>query len=153
MNVKRTGFKARVKVRTLAAAVALFVMVWSAPSQAQVVSTPRGGPPGSWRLIGTVEAGFKADHDGIVVVGPFDDFRRIKFKVTGAPLNLQRLVVTYENGQPDQIDVRNNIPEGGESRQIDLAGAGKRRIRRIDFWYNTKGILKGKAHVTVFGMK
>jgi hypothetical protein len=54
---------------------------------------------------------------------------------------------------PDKIDVRHNIPEGGESRQIDLAGSGKRRIRRIDFWYDTKGLLKGRAHVTVFGMK
>jgi hypothetical protein len=88
-----------------------------------------------------------------VVQGPFNDFRRIKFKVTGAPLNLQRLVVTYDSGVPDPIDVRHSIPEGGESRQIDLKGAGKRRIRRIDFWYDTKGFLKGKAHVTVFGMK
>ena len=30
--------------------------------------------------------------------GPFDDFRRIKFKVTNAPLNLQRMVVTYDYG-------------------------------------------------------
>ena len=88
-----------------------------------------------------------------MVAGPFNDFRRIKLKVTGAPLNLQRLVITYENGAPEEIAVRSNIPEGGESRQIDLAGAGKRRIRRIDFWYDTKGFLKGKAHVTVFGMK
>jgi hypothetical protein len=87
------------------------------------------------------------------VQGPFNDFRRIKFKVTGAPLNLQRLVVTYDSGVPSPIDVRHSIPEGGESRQIDLPGSGKRRIRRIDFWYDTKGFLKGKAHVTVFGMK
>lgn len=120
---------------------------------AQQVTAPRAGPPGSWRLIGTVEANFRADHDGIIVKGPFDDFRRIKFKVTNAPLNLQRLVITYENGQPDPIDVRSNIPAGGESRQIELKGGGTRRIRRIDFWYNTKGVLNGKAHVTVFGMK
>jgi hypothetical protein len=65
--------------------------------------------------------------------------------VTDAGLNLQRLVVVYENGEPERIDVRANIPRGGESRQIDLRGAGKRRIRSIDFWYDTKGILNGKA--------
>jgi len=54
---------------------------------------------------------------------------------------------------PEPIDVRHNIPEGGESRQIDLPSGGKRRIRRIDFWYNTKGFLKGNAHVIMFGMK
>ena len=36
---------------------------------------------------------------------------------------------------------------------IDLRGIGKRSVRRIDFWYDTKGFLKGKADVTVFGMK
>ena len=104
-------------------------------------------------MIGTLEANFTADHDTLVVRGPFDDFRRIKLKVTNAGLNLQRMVVVYENGQPEQITVRANIPKGGESRQIELAGGGKRRIRRIDFWYDTKGILNGKAHLTVFGMK
>jgi hypothetical protein len=74
------------------------------------------------------------------VRGPFDDFRRINFKVTNADLNLQRMVVVYEDGEPDRIDVRQNIPQGGESWQIDLRGSGKRRIRRIDFWYDTKGI-------------
>jgi len=153
MKTHWTCLDTRLKKRVLAAATAVLLVIWAAPVQGQGVSHPRGGPPGSWRAIGTTEAGFQADHDGIVVRGPFDDFRRIKFKVTGAPLNLQRLVVTYENGVPDKIDVRHNIPEGGESRQIDLAGAGKRRIRRIDFWYDTKGFLKGRAHVTVFGMK
>jgi len=43
--------------------------------------------------------------------------------------------------------------QGGESRAIDLRGIGKRSVRRIDFWYDTKGFLKGKADVTVFGMK
>jgi hypothetical protein len=88
-----------------------------------------------------------------VVSGPFDNVRKIKFKVTDAPLNLVKLVVAYENGEPDNIPVRMNIPKGGESRVIDLKGVGQRRIRRIDFCYETKGFLQGKADVTVFGMK
>jgi hypothetical protein len=114
---------------------------------------PNAGPAGSWRLIGQTEAGHAADHDSIIVKGPFDDFRRIKFKVTNAPLNLHRLIVTYDNGGPDEIEVRENIRQGGESRVIDLRGVGKRSIRRIDFWYDTEGLLRGKARVTVFGMK
>ena len=129
------------------------VLALTSPGYAQKVVTPRAGASGSWQVIGTLEVNFTADHDTLVVRGPFDDFRRIKFKVTNAGLNLQRMVVVYENGEPEQITVRSNIPKGGESRQIDLAGAGKRRIRRIDFWYDTKGLLNGKAHVTVFGMK
>jgi hypothetical protein len=122
-------------------------------SFAQKVSQPRAGAPGSWRLIGSTQANFTADHDAIIVQGPFDNFRIIKFKVTGAALNLVRMVVTYDNGMPDKINVRQNIPQGGESRIIDLKGAGKRSIRKIEFWYDTKGILKGRADVTVVGMK
>jgi hypothetical protein len=118
----------------------------------QQLSRPKPGPPGSWRVIGTTHAGFKADHDAIVVTGPADNFRKIKFKVTDAPLNLLRLVVTYDNGVPDKIEVRFNIPQGGESRVIDLNG-GSRSLKRIDFWYDTKGVLKGTADVTVVGMK
>ena len=124
-----------------------------APAQERQIVQPRAGAPGQWRVIGTLEVGFKADHDSLVVRGPFDDFRAIKFVVTGAGLNLQHMVVTYDNGQPDKIDVRANIKEGGESRVIDLKGAGKRSIRKIDFWYDTKGVLKGRAKVTVFGRK
>jgi len=135
-----------------AAAITILLIIGSTPTFAQLHTAPRNGPIGSWRTVGSVEAGFQADHKEIIVHG-FNDFRRIKFKVTGAPLNLQRLVITYQNGTPEQIEVRHSIPEGGESREIDLPGAGERRVRRIDFWYDTKGFLKGRAHVTVFGMK
>jgi len=36
---------------------------------------------------------------------------------------------------------------------IDLRGAGKRSLRKVEFWYDTKGLLNGKADVTLFGMK
>jgi hypothetical protein len=137
----------------LPVAMTLVLAGFPTPVQAQKVVQPNAGPAGSWRLIGQTHADHGADHDTIVVKGPFDNFRRIKFKVTDAPLNMQHMVVTYDNGQPDKIDIRQNIPQGGESRVIDLRGVGKRSIRRIDFWYDTKGFLKGKADVTVFGMK
>ena len=139
-------------ISTLAAAATL-VLAWVAPVLAQKHVQPNAASAGSWVVIGTTHAGHSADHDGIVVEGPFDNFRKIKFKVTDAPLNMQHMAVTYDNGQPDKIDVRQNIPQGGESRVIDLKGVGKRSIRRIDFWYDTKGSGKGKADVTVFGMK
>lgn len=143
----------RLSRKVLLALVASATMGWTAPAMAQRVGTPRGGNPGSWRLIGTTQAGHSADHDVIVVKGPYDYFRRLKFKVTDAPLNLQRMVVTYDDkGVPEKIDVRQNIAQGGESRVIDLRG-GKRKIRTIEFWYDTKGFLSGKADVTVLGMK
>ncbi len=135
----------------LALLLALAGLAGSAAA-AKVVQ-PQPGSGGSWRLIGQTHADHGADHDTIIVKGPYDNFRRIKFKVTDAPLNMQHIVVTYDNGAPDKIEIRQNIAQGGESRVIDLRGVGKRSIRRIDFWYDTQGFLKGKADVTVFGMK
>jgi hypothetical protein len=139
--------------RPLALLCACLCVLLAVSASAQKVSKPRGGPAGSWRVIGTVQANFKADHDTIVVAGPHDDFRKLKFKVTDAPLKLRRVVVTYDNGEPDKLELRQNISKGGESRAIDLKGSGKRSLRRIDFWYETKGALQGRADVTVFGMK
>ena len=134
-------------------AVILFAAASAAPARADKAVAPNPGPPGSWRLLGQTHAGHSADHDAIVVKGPFDNFRKIKFKVTDAPLNMHYMLVTYDNGAPDRIDVRQNIPKGGESRVIDLRGVGKRSLRKVEFWYDTKGLLNGKADVTLFGMK
>ena len=131
--------------------VGLFVLE-TAQGQA-IVSQPRAGGVGSWRLLGTVQARFTADHDVIYVAGPYDYFRRLKFKVTDAPLNLVRMIVRYDDGgAPENVDVRFNIPQGGESRVIDLRG-GRRKLKSVEFWYDTQGILNGRADVTLFGLK
>jgi hypothetical protein len=35
---------------------------------------------------------------------------------------------------------------------IDLCGAGKCGIRRIQFWYDTQGLRNGCVDVTIFGV-
>jgi len=141
------------KHTAMALLAGLVALVISAPLHADKVVKPNAGYAGSWRLIGQVHASHSRDHDTLVVRGPYDNFRRIKFRVSDAPLNMTRMVVTYDNGAPDVINVRYNIPKGGESRVIDLRGAGKRSLRKVDFWYDTQGWLRGTADVTLFGMK
>jgi hypothetical protein len=107
---------------------------------------------GAWVKLGKVTATHTADHDTIRVEGRNDDFRKLKFRVSDSPLNLHRIVVTYDNGGSERLDVRENIPKGGETRDIDLQG-GTRSIRTIEFWYDTKGLLNGKADVTAYGRR
>ena len=128
------------KLKKKKLALLLFLVSGRLLLQAQaVVGRPRGGTIGSWRLLRTITANHKADHDKIVVAGPYDYFRRLKSKVTNAPLNMQRMIVTFDNGgPPENIEVRFNIPQGGKSREIDLKG-GKRKLRNVQFWYDTKG--------------
>ena len=107
---------------------------------------------GAWVRLGRVTATHAADHDRVKVEGRNDDFRKLKFRVTDSPLNVHKVVVTYDNGGQDRLDVRENIRKGGETREIDLPG-GQRSIRTIEFWYDTKGLFNGKADVIAYGKR
>jgi len=106
----------------------------------------------NWRELGRVKAGHNGDHDRIVIDGPHDTFRKIKIRVEGSPLNLRKMVVVYDDGAPENIEIKNDIPKGGESRSIDLKG-GKRKLKSVEFWFETKGFLNGKAEVFLYGQK
>ena len=124
-------------------------VAWTAVIAAATVSaSPRPATGPGWKALGRTQASHKKDHDVIKVKGPADNFRALKFKVTDAPLNLRRVVVTYDNNTKEELDARHNIPQGGESPPINLRG-GTRSIRRVEFWYDTKGM--GTADVTLFG--
>jgi hypothetical protein len=119
-------------------------------AHADEVSKPHGGPAGTWERLGQVTASHHADHDRISVAGRNDSFRKLKFRVSDSPLNMNRVVVTYDSGAPESLEIRENLAKGAETRAIDLRG-GKRHIRTIEFWYETKGLLNGKADVTAYG--
>lgn len=118
----------------------------------QQVKKAKPAPPGSWQQLGLTTVDFKTDRDVIVVTGA-DNFRKLRFHVFDAPVNMLNMHVIYENGEFDNIDLRFLIPAGGESRILDLNG-GIRRIKKVEFWYRSqKPGFKGKAKVVLWGMK
>jgi len=130
----------------------LLILTSNFAIQAQQINRNNNNKAGSWRLLGTLQAQHTADHDRLEVKGPYDFYRKLKFKVTDSPVNITKMIVRYDDGAPEVINTRYEIPKGGESRVIDLKG-GKRKLKSIEFWYETKGFLNGKADVTIFGMK
>lgn len=104
-----------------------------------------------WEIIGSKEIGFKADYDVIVLTAGKDRFKRIKFQVKGSAVDMIKLEVFYDTGTSDEIEMRGKIADGGESRTIDIRGVGKKKIRKITFWYDTKGF-SGNATVTILGV-
>ena len=136
--------------RLLASSMALVLLGGSALAEGWYMDDSKH--EGAWVKLGKVTATHSADHDTIRVEGRNDDFRKLKFRVSDSPLNLHRIIVTYDNGGSERLDVRENIPKGGETRDIDLQG-GKRSIRAIEFWYDTKGLFNGRADVTAYGKR
>jgi len=107
---------------------------------------------GGWRFIADKQVAFGVDHDVIVTGNTNDDFRKLKLKVTDGPLKMYDMKVYFDNGTVQDVSIRFHIPQGGESRVIDLDG-GLRHIKRVEFWYETKGFRKGRARIALWGYK
>lgn len=105
-----------------------------------------------WRFIGDKNVRFGLDHDVIHLGNVSDDFRQIKLRVTEGPLKILDMKVYFDNDEVQDIALRSRIRQGGESRVIDLVG-GSRHLKKIEFWYETRGFVKGRSSVAVWGRK
>jgi len=112
----------------------------------------RPGGAGSWRFLGERVIDFKAEKDLINVTGA-DGFRKLKFKILDAPVQMKDMKVVFENGEVQDIPLNFKMEQGHESRVIDLKGA-VRRIKVVYFNYKTaKFGFKGKGKLILFGEK
>ena len=105
---------------------------------------------GDWFFLGDKKVGFGVDHDVINFGNWRDDVRQIKIKVTDGPLKMYDMKIHFDNGQTQDVSLRSRFNQGEESRVIDLAG-GLRHLSSIEFTYETKGFVKGRARVAVWG--
>jgi hypothetical protein len=90
-----------------------------------------------------------ADHD-VIHVGRADGrFTGIMIVVENAPVEIFDVVVTFGDGQHQDIPTRLVYGPDSTSRMIDLAG-GARVVRKVDFRYgNLRG--QGQAKVELWG--
>jgi hypothetical protein len=57
--------------------------------------------------------------------------KRIKFEVRGAEVEFKKMTVTYESGDPEEIEVREEkVRNRGRTRDINLKG-GNRAIKKV----------------------
>jgi hypothetical protein len=112
---------------------------------------PPPPPPSSrWEELGCSKAGFLPDKDTIRVGRREGRFSQIQLRVTGNKVHILNLRVVYERGPPDDIDVRSEIRDGGETRPLDLRGE-RRSIDRVELTYVAQPNFKGSARVCVLG--
>ncbi|MBK6621270.1 MAG: hypothetical protein IPH04_10920 [Saprospirales bacterium] len=105
-----------------------------------------------WKFIADKWVSFRTDHDEIYLGDFRDDFRQLKLRVTDGPLKMYDMKIHFDNGSVQDVQLRTHFKAGQESRVIDLDG-GLRHLTKISFWYETKGVRKGKARVAVWGTK
>jgi hypothetical protein len=117
----------------------------SAFTTAETISPPR------WEKLGERKVNRKVDRDEILVTAREGRFSKIKIGVRRSGINMHRCVIHFGNGDKQEVAIRKNIPAGSSTRVIDING-GKRVIKKVVFWYDTKG-LQDKAVVSLWGRR
>jgi len=105
---------------------------------------------GDWFFLEDKRVGFGVDHDVIHFGNWKDDVRQIKLKITDGPLKMYDMKIHFDNGDVQDVALRLRFAQGSESRVIDLNG-GLRHLKKIEFWYETKGFARGRSRVAVWG--
>ena len=87
----------------------------------------------NWQYLGQSNVDGSRDHDNIRV-NARGSFRAIQLRVQGGEIEFQRVVVHFENGADSEVEIRDRIRAGGQTRAIDLPG-DNRRIDSVEVWY------------------
>ncbi|MCK6684586.1 MAG: DUF2541 family protein [Thermoanaerobaculia bacterium] len=105
-----------------------------------------------WVFLGQRHVNDKAERDTVEVTASEGTFEAIKLRVQRHAVRFYRVTVIYGAGTSDDLELRDVIPAGGESRVLDLRG-GNRVIKRIEFAYEAKTLGRKGAVVEVYGRR
>jgi len=89
-----------------------------------------------WKVMGDAQIERKSGTTQIAVGAEEGLAKRIKFEVRGMDMEFKKVTVTYENGDPEEIEVRDKVRRGGKTRAIDLKG-GNRVIKKVLIAFKT----------------
>lgn len=103
-----------------------------------------------WVLLGERTVSDRAETDEILVTSARGSFDALRVEVRRAPIRFYDMKVHYGNGTVQDVELRDVIPAGGQSRAIDLRG-DERLIRRIIFRYETRSPGRRRAVIRVYG--
>ena len=109
----------------------------------------RPGP--RWQQLGCQRVGLFEREDIIQVGGLEGRYSQLKLTADGGNVRLDRLRIVYGNGSVDDVSVRAVLPNGTETRALNLPGL-RRRIERIQLFYLPSfSPDAGRATVCAFG--
>ena len=129
---------------------AAIAVVFSLSASFTSTKTSKTNKTGDWFFLADKKVGFGVDHDVINFGNWKDDVRQLKLKITDGPLKMYNMKIYFDNGGIQDVELRQRFAQGSESRVIDLDG-GLRHLKKIAFWYETKGFVNGKSRVAIWG--
>ena len=111
----------------------------------------RFNSPERWEYLGQSNVDGVRDHDSIRV-NARGAFRAIQLRVQGGEIEFQRVVVHFENGANSEVEVRDRIRAGGQTRAIDLPG-DTRRINSVEVWYGKGNWGRRRPNLKIYGRR
>ena len=105
-----------------------------------------------WKVLGDAQIEKKGGTAEIKVGGEEGLVKRIKFEVRGTDVEFKKVTITYENGDPEQVDIRDKVRRGGKSRAIDLKG-GNRVIKKVLIAFKLDKDADRDARIVLMGHK
>jgi hypothetical protein len=114
-----------------------------------VAAGPAAADRDRWHLLGTRTVNDRVDRDVVTVTAARGTYDAIKLTVKGRAVQFQAVTIHFGDGEDQNVELREVIPAGGESRVIDIDGHD-RVIRTITLVYDAQS--KGaKAKVRIYG--
>lgn len=128
-----------------------FLMALAAAPALSVL--PTAAEAAGWVKLGTRNVLPLADHDRILVGAGAGDFSHIRLKVFGNAVFIYDLDVRFSNGGHQDVPVRFLIPQGGQTRAINLDGASDRNIKWVDLNYGKPFNGQGHTWIELWGKR
>jgi len=108
--------------------------------------------PKTWEKIAEKTVDFIRDRDEIKVNGTHN-YAFIKIVVTDAPIYLNNLVIGFETGNDQTVEIKQAIKSPGETKTFKVFEP-VRKIKRIFLVYSTlPNAMDKRAHLEVYGSK
>ena len=127
--------------KVLLSVFALAMLMYFAPATAHAQEV----------YLGQAHVDGQHDHDNIEVGRAAGRYRFLQIRVEHAPIEFDRIIVHYGNGQAEPLQVREVIRRGGHSRAIPLAG--DRVVQSLELFYGKAHPLSARPEVTLFGQR
>jgi|SRR5579864_39258 len=129
--------------KVLIALFAIALLGWVAPSV--------HADADDWVYLGQAHVDGQHDHDNIEVGKAAGRYRFLQIRVKNAPIEFDRIVVHYGDGEPQVLQVRDVIRRGGKSRAIELQG--DRFVKSFELWYAKARPNSARPELSLWGQR